>query len=353
MVTEIYNQRDLNKLRDLSGDFVLKRDINIRGEWEPIGSNLESFTGTLDGNGYKISGVEINTTGLTDYAGFFAQMEDSEVKNLGLSVDIYTEAHYAGGLVGQAGDPDGPGVGIENVYVEGEIVADLDISFASAYGGIVGRHRQDDTEAQGTYVKNSAFNGSMDVEIVPDEDAIRGRTGGITGSLSVGDINNCYAIGSIDSNGDMVGGIAGGRFLAATNLPEITNVYSAVELYGREDCEDCVGMLVSQDDPYRSDYLEGYYNDDLGDWGSAEESVGLETDQMKGTENPPNFMERLDFSESGEWATREDGYPTLKWMKEVDIFRNVPSALRGGYSSKRLSVDRNSHGGSKKTSMRM
>ncbi len=57
----VSSQNDLNDIRyDLSGCYCLINDINITGEWEPIGTSANPFTGSLNGQGYAINGLKIN-----------------------------------------------------------------------------------------------------------------------------------------------------------------------------------------------------------------------------------------------------------------------------------------------------
>lgn len=73
----------------------------------PIGSSAHPFTGTFDGNGYKISNVVISSSiisQLGDYkfAGLFGKItSNAEIKNLTVeNISIKDGATYAGGIVG-------------------------------------------------------------------------------------------------------------------------------------------------------------------------------------------------------------------------------------------------------------
>ena len=116
-VTEIYTIEDLYMINyNLDGNFILMNDIDMteataeggdwdyggRG-WEPIGSNgiysgNTPFTGTFDGNGYKITGMRINISSLPSgtgfvYAGLFAK-NTGTIKNLSMFGSI--ESKYGG-----------------------------------------------------------------------------------------------------------------------------------------------------------------------------------------------------------------------------------------------------------------
>lgn len=64
---QISTAEDLKAIvNDLDGDYVLTNDIDISGEnWTPIGTEEKPFTGTLDGNGYTISGLTIKEDSFT------------------------------------------------------------------------------------------------------------------------------------------------------------------------------------------------------------------------------------------------------------------------------------------------
>ena len=59
---EIATAEELDQIRDdLDGHYVLTQDIDLTdwGEWDPIGSTTSApFTGTLDGQGHVIRGLD-------------------------------------------------------------------------------------------------------------------------------------------------------------------------------------------------------------------------------------------------------------------------------------------------------
>ena len=127
-VIEIKTVEDLYNIRyDMAGSYILKNDIDLSQEtaadgaysflgngWDPIGSdsvygNIE-FTGSFNGNGHKIIGLNLNVTtvpsGASDYIylGLFANNAGT-IKNLtfvdGTITKSYTGKHvYAGNAAG-------------------------------------------------------------------------------------------------------------------------------------------------------------------------------------------------------------------------------------------------------------
>lgn len=83
VIYQLYTLEDLNTVRyDLDGDFTLMESIYIPGDWEPIGTESNPFTGTFNGNGYTIEqGVD---EAITDTVfGLFGYLE-GEVYDLHL-----------------------------------------------------------------------------------------------------------------------------------------------------------------------------------------------------------------------------------------------------------------------------
>ena len=77
-ISTVENLKDI--ANDLDGDYILAKDIDISGEnWTPIGTEEDPFTGTLDGDGYTISGLTIKGDPFTAageyYYGLFGVME--------------------------------------------------------------------------------------------------------------------------------------------------------------------------------------------------------------------------------------------------------------------------------------
>lgn len=336
MPKEIHNEEDLHKLRELEGDFVLKDDIEMRGRWEPIGDRFNPFEGTLDGGGHTISGLNVHA----DYgAGLFSRIHESEVRNLILNdVDVYTTGESAGGLTGFSGETwyiaDDL---IENVYVTGNIEIASDDFRESFVGGVAGRIGGHTSRIGYSVIRHSAFSG-----------VVRGgdNAGGITGRTSAeSEIHNCYAEGSLIGAGGYFGGGITGSGAPEPYDSEITKVFSAVDV--DSDGYSETDMIATPDSS--GDIIQGYYNEDIG---TSDYGEGLTTEQMQGEENPPEFMETLDFSEDGEWTTREEDYPTFKWLMDAGIPEGVLDILGDTHLSKRLSINRKFHGHGTGTSMR-
>lgn len=109
---EISSVEDLQKIRNNpSGNYIFTADIDLSevtaegGEWDNGNGWLpiEEFSGVLDGNGYRIIGMNIFGEVYTD-VGFFSSLSGT-VRNLGLvdvSIDVSGDYVYnnVGGLAG-------------------------------------------------------------------------------------------------------------------------------------------------------------------------------------------------------------------------------------------------------------
>lgn len=183
---------------------VLTADIDLNNEpWTPIGpSESGSYTGTFDGGGHTISGL--NVTGEFVYAGLFGTVKDGTIKSLTVAgkVSPSNSQCIVGGIVGYASN-----AVIKNCSNHCSVTGRT----TSIIGGIAG------------------FNSSGAIIDCYNVGTISGinyaeAIGGIVGSNS-GTISNCYNVGTV-SNDTSVGEIAGHNngtvencyYLAGTNL---------------------------------------------------------------------------------------------------------------------------------------
>ena len=148
--------------------------------WQPIGNSASVFfSATLEGNGYTISNLMINSTS-TRFMGLFGYTKNSEINNLGLLNVNIKAADTAGGLVGRHNGT------ITNSYAIGIISGRYDT------GGLVGFN------ARGTITNSYAMS------------TVLGRfdTGGLVGFNALGSIINSYATGGVSGHFD-AGGLVG------------------------------------------------------------------------------------------------------------------------------------------------
>jgi hypothetical protein len=172
---------------DFSGKTIsLTNDVNLTGEWTPIGTydvsgtSTNPFNGTFDGGGNIVSGLVINDATF-NHAGFFGYIgSDATVKNLGVVNVNIAAGDYVGGIAGYV-----DGGAIQNCYSTGTVKGR---EYVGGIAGVVG----------GT-VANSYSTA-----------AISGNryAGGVVGRVMAGTVSYCYSTGAISGDG-FVGGVAG------------------------------------------------------------------------------------------------------------------------------------------------
>ena len=268
---EIRTWYDLDDIRDnMGGSYVLVNDLDSTtrgyaqlagptadgGEgWQPIGTSNyplnDPFTGTFDGQGYKIRDLFISrpdesTVGLFGYVGEGGHIEDIGV----VSADV-TGNSWVGGLVGVneatisnsyfsgsvTGDSVVGGLVGRNDYTVSNSYSSGGVSGFDAIGGLVGENRGtvSDSYSSGNVTGDNQYVGGLVGElsmgIVRDSYAsgnVTGYTvvGGLVGSTWVGTVNRCYSTGSVTGVSN-VGGLAGANVQST-----VSKSYSSANVTG-------------------------------------------------------------------------------------------------------------------------
>ncbi len=203
----ITNVDQLQEMKDnLSAHYALGNDIDASATigWDngagflPVGTPYAAFTGSLDGQGYKITNLYINRP-TTDFVGLFG-CSQGVVKNVGLENVNVTGRVHTGGLVGFSGYWATPAK-VDNCYSTGSVSGD------DRVGGLVGSN-----QGPGK-IYNSYSTGSVTGDW---------HVGGLVGHNyhSGGTVDNCYSTGSVSGSGEQVGGLVG------RNEATVKNCYS-------------------------------------------------------------------------------------------------------------------------------
>ncbi len=211
---------------NLSACYVINADIDLTGtDWEPIGDADEPFTGTIDGKGHIINGLNVSESAGGDYyAGLFGVTKGATIKSIRMkatriSVTGASASEWAGlsagALVGKAIN-----TVIENCYNTGNISVTAEVSMVTA-GGLVG-------EMNGNSSVKKSFNTG---KVTTSSAGNLSLAGGICGAVDGGSIENCYNAGSISSSAfnatyAYAGGIAG-EISSAENPSSIKTSYNA------------------------------------------------------------------------------------------------------------------------------
>ena len=212
--------------------------------WAPIGTDTSRFSGRLDGNGYKITGLWIDRSN-TNRVGLFGYCYNAEISNVGVEIGAagLKGNNYVGGLAGHksAGS-------VTNCYVTGYVTGS-----GNNAGGLVGRQDSGSiTKCYATgYVSGYASVGGLvgysdsDSSITncyatgyvtsPGYLANSGQVGGLVG-CNRGGVANCYAAGDV-SSAFYVGGLVGRAELNSN----ITNCYATGNVSGSYSFGGLVG----------------------------------------------------------------------------------------------------------------
>ncbi len=213
----ICNANQLNNIRNgMSLNYKINNNIDVNvhpynaGEgWEPIGTETDRFTGTLDGNGKVINGIYINRPD-QDYIGLFGYINalpgnESWVRNLGINNINVTGNNFTGGLVGRIVGSWNAEAVVQSVFVFGNVIG------GGSTGGIAG-YTAYKSILENVYSRTNIVGGW-------------GR-GGIVGSHWGGAlIINSYSASEISA-----GSGAGGIFGQGT-ASNVTNSYWNIDLY--------------------------------------------------------------------------------------------------------------------------
>ena len=262
---EISNINQLQYMnRYLDANFVLVNDIDasiadtLNGGtgFEPVGTQAEPFTGSLNGNNYTITDLEMNRAEQM-YTGLFGVIEGGKVENLALVDARITGGERTGAIAGENRGE------ILNSYSNS-----AEISGSSYTGGLVGINQGiiDDSYASGNvdgenYTGGLSGNNPGEISNSYFTGTLTGNdySGGVAGSNS-GTIFRSYATGLIGGNSD-VGGLTGRNH----NGGLIDEAYSSNTVSGVERVGGLVGSNGTGSPIIRNSYSRGAVN--------AEESI--------------------------------------------------------------------------------
>jgi len=302
---ELYDIRD-----NMYGYYLLTNDIDLSdfmgGYWVPIGDNhalfnATDFNGIIDGDGYKISGMNIKTDGLT--SGLICLLT-GVVMNLTIEGVNNSSRPFSGGFVGY-------NLGtIRNCAFDGEIGSN------SFCGGIAGFN-----ETNGVIEKCINYSSIHYINIGPAH-----LVGGITG-LNRGYITESYNQGNIGSDSDSIiaGGIAGDIWAGT-----ISNCFNSGSIRGKLIVGGIIGKI--ENDPednkngpvlikncynmgyvhYESKYAGAIHSDYVAD---ATDIINVENCHDMVTK--PVNAEQMGSSYADDALKNNRGFPVLKWTTET------------------------------------
>ena len=228
-LTEISSCEELQSMNNaLSSNYALVNDIDCNvthdlvawGDaygFKPIGSLATPFTGTFDGQNFKI--YNLKSTYSTSYAGLFGRVLNGQIKNVGLvNVQIESKGERVGGL---AGEINGANAFVEKCFTTGTVkttdatkmyvggligaaYSPVSKSYSEAaveggqrVGGLIGWSQ--------TTVSDCYATGDVTATYIL---GANGRSGGLIGTQNGGLAQRCYASNSVTGN-EHIGGLVG------------------------------------------------------------------------------------------------------------------------------------------------
>ena len=261
-VAENLNGRDA-----LSYNYILKNDIDASGlvdaagnsTYNTIGSGTKAFTGTFDGDGHTIVGLQAK-------GGIFGQLgSGAVVKNINIASSVFTGNNIGDSVGAVAAENNGGSISGISGY--GNTIK----GSGGSIGGLVGKNYGDisNSNDQSTVIAgagtvaggiagvngtNAGIGGTIDnvqsnsavTTGVLDENQYASNLGGIVGKnemlLNKYNINNVSAHGITGKTGNTQtsGGIVG------TNEGRISNAYNESIIHGSENIGGVAGKNVTQ-----------------------------------------------------------------------------------------------------------
>ncbi|MFA6996332.1 MAG: GLUG motif-containing protein [Defluviitoga sp.] len=314
-------------------------DLSTYEDWDPIGSNTSQFVGTYNGNGYKITHLQMNKPTdkpKGDIIGLFGYISgNSKIENVCLeNVSISARADV-GGLVGYVYSGT-----INNCSVSGNIVADnnvgglvggnftgiielnrtdVTIQGKSHIGGLVGHNRGKiiNNCASGD-VQSDIYTGGLvgynrgEIENCFSTGKVKGEnfSGGLVGYNVGGIIKNCYFIGEV-TGVSKIGGLVGENSLGGI----IENCYSAGNVSGITYTGGLVGNNNSSKIENSFTCANTIGNNLVGEF------VGVGSKAELG-KTEPELMTKKDTFKDWDflsiWSIEEaETFPYFKWQKEI------------------------------------
>jgi hypothetical protein len=243
---EIQTWYDLDAVRNkLGGHYILMNDLdsttagyeelaspiaNGGKGWQPIGTSQNTFTGTFDGQGYKIRNLFSNHPDEM-YVGLFSAVgEGGVVQNIGV---VNADVTGYGGVGGLVGDNEGT---VSNSYATGSV------NGIGWVGGLMGVNLGTVSKSYSTGTVTGdervgglvGWNEASPVSNSYSTGTVTGRysVGGLVGASS-GTVSNSYSTGSVTGDTN-VGGLVG------ENTATVSNSYSTGNVTG----DSRVGGLV-------------------------------------------------------------------------------------------------------------
>ena len=222
-------------------NITLDTDLTLTGEWTPIGTESQPYTGTFNGKDKTITGLTVNQEG-TNYVGLIGYLgSGGKVQNVvleGVQITSDNSSGYAGGVAGNSF-----GGTIENCSVSGSVSGSFSGSFS--VGGVVGSQWGGSITGcnSSATVKGVIFAGGIAGETnsgasltgcyatgdvtVENDGTNNSHAGGVVGYNGGGTLTACYATGNVIGTGTGTDPIYVGGVTGSNDLGTLTACYHA------------------------------------------------------------------------------------------------------------------------------
>ena len=312
-------------------------DLSGCGNWIPIGYDYFKeeavFSGTFDGRGHTVSGLETDTG--KPFTGFFGAA-DGMIKNLTVKGRVKGSS-YVGGIAGHLDSGT-----IENCCFEGSVEALFNVGgiVGNVYAGTLRRCITRGSVKATAYGGEDEFSAAGGIagylseistveECVAETDVTGNKaTGGIAGCCELSVIQNCLHVGKVSSSDTGTGGVAGVASVMSGSSSEtyIRNCYhfgGMVESKGLLMVGGVVGEVLNAMNDGGYSVCNCYYQaGTVRDYNDLE--AGTQTDRGIGRNslmfsqdcNPAGVAEPLtdtQFRNSGSFADWD--FDTVWWME--------------------------------------
>ena len=294
---------------------ALCNDISLGGKsWTPIGDGV-AFTGSFEGNGYRIRGLNVDLN--RSYAGLFGQTGGSgqKIQNLTVSGTVKVSGSIigAGGIAGLAS-----GTELINCHSEVTVTVEQMKTLDGGVGGVAGR-------TQNTVISQCSNSGSVSI---PSEGkgGITFYAGGLIGNAGKGTkLQTSYNSGSVTS-AHTAGGLVGAVRAAGC---EVYSCYNAGEIAGNVNAGGLGGSILDNQTTFNWCYSSGPVN--LKQSGRA--AGALFGTLASGTDGSLYALKRSDSLGRALVGTSADFSATGKFVSETELKSDdLLNLLNGGGS---------------------
>ena len=226
-------------------NITLDTDLTLTGEWTPIGTESQPYTGTFNGKDKTITGLTVNQEG-TNYVGLIGYLgSGGKVQNVvleGVQITSDNSSGYAGGVAGNSF-----GGTIENCSVSGSVSGSFSVGgvVGSQWGGSITGCNSSAT------VKGVIFAGGIAGETnsgasltgcyatgdvtVENDGTNNSHAGGVVGYNGGGTLTACYATGNVIGTGTGTDPIYVGGVTGSNDFGTLTACYHAAETVSGPD----------------------------------------------------------------------------------------------------------------------